>query len=142
MSHARLMLLGGEPMDCPFLDEMLEAIDAIREEISGKTFDDFERERLTRLAVQRALEIISEAARRLPDEILARHPQLASATQLLRFSASKTAAKGSSSCCATCQTILSLILWYSCRRTLPMALTPTVLSKSDGASWVQPREDQ
>ena len=60
----------------PILDEMLEAIDAIREAISGKTFGDFERERLTRLAVQRALEIISEAARRLPEEILTRHPQL------------------------------------------------------------------
>jgi uncharacterized protein with HEPN domain len=58
------------------LDEMLEAIDAIREATSGKTFAEFERERLTRLAVQRAIEIISEAAPRLPDELLARHPQL------------------------------------------------------------------
>jgi uncharacterized protein with HEPN domain len=59
----------------PILDEMLEAIDAIREATSGKTFAQFERERLTRLAVQRAIEI-SEAARRLPDTLLVRHPQL------------------------------------------------------------------
>ena len=58
------------------LDEMLEAIDAIDEACAGLGIVEFERNRIVRLAVQRAIEIISEAARRLPDDVLARHPEL------------------------------------------------------------------
>ena len=44
--------------------------------IAGLTYEEFERDRRTFYAVMRALEIISEAARRLPQELQARHPHL------------------------------------------------------------------
>ena len=56
--------------------DMLETADAVREAIEGKSFADFQRARLARLAVQRAIEIISEAARRLPDDVIDRHPTI------------------------------------------------------------------
>jgi len=40
------------------------------------TFQAFRAERKTVYAVVRALEIISEASRRLPDELLRRHPEI------------------------------------------------------------------
>ncbi|HYA80293.1 MAG TPA: HepT-like ribonuclease domain-containing protein [Methylocystis sp.] len=43
--------------------------------ITGVSFDDFKDDPRTFYAVTRALEIISEAARRLPPEIHARHPE-------------------------------------------------------------------
>ena len=39
-------------------------------------FGDFARDRKTVYAVARALEIISEASRRLPDELKTRHPEI------------------------------------------------------------------
>jgi uncharacterized protein with HEPN domain len=44
--------------------------------VAGLTYEEFERDRRTLYAVTRALEIISEAARRLPPELQARHPSL------------------------------------------------------------------
>jgi uncharacterized protein with HEPN domain len=44
--------------------------------IGGLSFDDFQKDRRTFHAVTRALEIVSEAARRLPPELHARHPDL------------------------------------------------------------------
>jgi len=44
--------------------------------LSGITFEAFQADRKTFYAVTRALEIISEAARRLPGELRARHPEL------------------------------------------------------------------
>jgi uncharacterized protein with HEPN domain len=44
--------------------------------IAGLAYEEFERDRRTFYAVTRALEIISEAARRLPPELQARHPHL------------------------------------------------------------------
>ena len=43
---------------------------------TGLSFEAFKEDRKTFYAVTRALEIISEAARRLPDELRARHPEL------------------------------------------------------------------
>jgi uncharacterized protein with HEPN domain len=55
----------------PVLAEIREAIEGIETYTAGKTLADFQRDWLLRLAVQRALEIISEAARHMPDELLA-----------------------------------------------------------------------
>jgi uncharacterized protein with HEPN domain len=44
--------------------------------VVGLSLAEFERDRRTFYAVTRALEIISEAARRLPPELLAGHPSL------------------------------------------------------------------
>ena len=56
------------------VSEILEAIDVIREALGNMPFGQFQTARVQRLAVQRAVEIISEAARHLPVELLDRHP--------------------------------------------------------------------
>jgi uncharacterized protein with HEPN domain len=58
------------------LEEIAGAVEAIREATAGKLFEDFREARIERLAVERAIEIISEAARRLPADLLARHPEI------------------------------------------------------------------
>ncbi|EMS96694.1 hypothetical protein H009_15758 [Agrobacterium tumefaciens str. Cherry 2E-2-2] len=60
----------------PVLAEMLEAIEGIQTHTTGKTLADFERDWLLKLAVQRALEIVSEASRHIPDELLAAAPDV------------------------------------------------------------------
>ena len=52
-----------------YLDDILEAIRAIREYTSGMTYDSFAADRKTLDAVVRNPEIIGEAARSLPEEI-------------------------------------------------------------------------
>ena len=43
--------------------------------IQGKTRDDLDRDRLLNLALTRLVEIIGEAANRVPDEIKAQYPE-------------------------------------------------------------------
>jgi uncharacterized protein with HEPN domain len=57
------------------LRDILENIDAIREFVAGTDFVTFAADRRTTYAVIRALEIISEAVRRLPPELTDRLPQ-------------------------------------------------------------------
>jgi len=45
--------------------------------VGGMSFDEFRNDLRTTYAVTRCLEIISEASRRLPDELKARHPAIA-----------------------------------------------------------------
>ena len=56
------------------LRDIIENIEAIAQFTAGMTLEDFVRDRKTVYAVTRALEIISEAARRLPDDFKAVHP--------------------------------------------------------------------
>ena len=56
------------------LRDIVENIDAIAKFTAGMTLDDFVGDRKTVYAVTRALEIISEAARRLPDDFKANQP--------------------------------------------------------------------
>ncbi|MES5097610.1 HepT-like ribonuclease domain-containing protein [Agrobacterium sp. BA1120] len=58
------------------LVEMLDAIDGIETHTAGKTIEDFERDWLLKLAIQRALEIISEASRHIPDDLLNAAPDV------------------------------------------------------------------
>ncbi len=58
------------------LRDVIDNIDAILAFVAGMTFDDFVRDRKTIYAVTRALEIISEASRRLPDDLKHRHPEI------------------------------------------------------------------
>lgn len=60
----------------PILTEILAAIDGINAAIAGKTLDDFRQEWLLRHGIERGLEIISEAARHLPDELIAEAPEI------------------------------------------------------------------
>jgi uncharacterized protein with HEPN domain len=54
------------------LIHILTAINTVETMMTGKTFDAFTADLPLRLAVERALEIICEASRRLPDDIKAR----------------------------------------------------------------------
>ena len=58
------------------LTDILDNTDAIQQFTAGMTFQEFARDRKTAYAVTRALEIISEASRRLPDELKNRHPEI------------------------------------------------------------------
>jgi uncharacterized protein with HEPN domain len=58
------------------LEDIAENVSAIRSFIAGVDFNGFVADRRTLYAVTRALEIISEASRRLPDEIKERHPAI------------------------------------------------------------------
>jgi uncharacterized protein with HEPN domain len=56
------------------LRDIIDNIDAIRAFTADMSLGDFARDRKTVYAVTRALEIISEAARRLPDDLKLRNP--------------------------------------------------------------------
>jgi prolyl oligopeptidase len=60
----------------PRLIDIVEAIQRVRAEIAGVTLDDFEADWRKRWLTERGLEIISEASRRLSDELKARHPDI------------------------------------------------------------------
>jgi uncharacterized protein with HEPN domain len=58
------------------LTDIVENIDAIEEFMEGFCYEDFRKDRKTVYAVIRALEIISEASRRLPAELHLRHTSI------------------------------------------------------------------
>jgi uncharacterized protein with HEPN domain len=58
------------------LRDIVDNIDAVREFTASMGRDDFAADRKTMYAVIRALEIISEASRRLPKELKDRHPEI------------------------------------------------------------------
>jgi uncharacterized protein with HEPN domain len=58
------------------LDDMLVAIEGIEATVAGKTLVDYQREWATKHAVQRGIEIISEASRILPEEVKRLHPEI------------------------------------------------------------------
>jgi uncharacterized protein with HEPN domain len=60
----------------PALRAILDAIDGIENATRGKTVDDFGADWLLRHGVQRGIEIISEAARRIPAERQATQPHV------------------------------------------------------------------
>jgi uncharacterized protein with HEPN domain len=60
----------------PRLRDIIEAIDHVRAETEDLSLDAFEADWRKRWLVERGVEIISEASRRLPDELKARHPEI------------------------------------------------------------------
>ena len=56
--------------------DITEAIELIAAEMTGIPLEAFEADRRKRWIVERGLEIISEASRRLPDAMKARHPDI------------------------------------------------------------------
>ena len=58
------------------LRDIVDNVDAIASFVSGMDCDGFARDQKTVYAVVRGLEIISEASRRLPDELKSRHPEI------------------------------------------------------------------
>jgi uncharacterized protein with HEPN domain len=60
----------------PALRAILEAIEGMENASRGRSFDDFRADWLLRHGVQRGVEIVSEAARRIPPELQSRQPQI------------------------------------------------------------------
>ena len=60
----------------PALRAILEAIEGIEAAVQGKTRDAFAADWLLRHGVQRGIEIISEAARRIPPDLWATRPEV------------------------------------------------------------------
>jgi len=58
------------------LEQMLEAIVDIEQITAGRTFEAYAADRLRRRAVERCIEIVSEASRRLPADLKDRHPAI------------------------------------------------------------------
>jgi uncharacterized protein with HEPN domain len=64
------------PSPLPRLTDIVEAIAHIQAEMTGVSLDTFEADWRRRWLVERGIEIISEASRRLPDELKAQHPEI------------------------------------------------------------------
>lgn len=60
----------------PRLTDILDAIERIRAEMAGVTIDAFDADWRKRWLVERGVEIISEASRRLPEDLKRRHPEI------------------------------------------------------------------
>jgi uncharacterized protein with HEPN domain len=60
----------------PVIAEILEAIEGVQRVTEGRSFEAFQRDWTTRLAVQRAIEIISEASKAIPAELKATRPEI------------------------------------------------------------------
>ena len=69
-------VLVAAPSLAPRLTDIVEAIENIRSETAGVSLDVFEADWRKRWLVERGIEIISEASRRLRDELKARHPEI------------------------------------------------------------------
>jgi len=59
-----------------YLEHIQEAIASIERYVAGKTYEDFTADDMLRAAVERCIEIISEASRRLPTAMKARYQNL------------------------------------------------------------------
>ncbi len=60
----------------PWLLDIIDAIARIRAETESTSLDAFEADWRKRWLVERGIEIVSEASRRLPADMKARHPEI------------------------------------------------------------------
>jgi uncharacterized protein with HEPN domain len=60
----------------PYLTDIIEAIEHIREKAGATSLDAFKQDWEQQWIVQRGIEIVSEASRRLPDPMKARYPYI------------------------------------------------------------------
>ena len=58
------------------LRHILAEIELVRSFVAGRSLDDHRRDRMLRRAVERSLEIISEASRHIPTDLQAAHPEI------------------------------------------------------------------
>ncbi len=65
-----------ESSNISYLWDMLDASMAIQQFLVGKTFNDYNTDRLLRGAVERHIEIIGEAARNVSADFQSRHPRI------------------------------------------------------------------
>ena len=59
-----------------YISDIIEAIALIEEFTANMEFEEFERDKKTQFAVIRALEIIGEAAKAIPEEFKEEHPEV------------------------------------------------------------------
>jgi len=59
-----------------YLQDILEHIDAAERFVADMTFAEFEEDEKTVFALIRALEVIGEATKQLPPELIASHPEI------------------------------------------------------------------
>src|SRR5439155_19238752 len=59
-----------------YADDILEACGKVRRYVAGMTYETFVADDRTRDAVIRNVEVIGEAAKRLPDDVIARAPEV------------------------------------------------------------------
>ena len=62
--------------DKAYLWDMLDAASAVEEFVAGKTWEEYQSNRMMRSAVERHVEIIGEAARRVSDATRQAHPEI------------------------------------------------------------------
>ena len=59
-----------------YLDDMLDHAGKVQAFVGGMTWSEFQADEKTRFATIRAIEIIGEAARRIPTDVQARYPEI------------------------------------------------------------------
>ena len=62
--------------DAAYIWDMLDAAQTVEQLVSGMSFVDYEKDRRTQLAVERALEIVGEAAGRVSTPFQNTHPEI------------------------------------------------------------------
>jgi uncharacterized protein with HEPN domain len=65
------------PLDL-IIEELLDYIGQATDYVHGMTFEQYSSDQKTQRAVERCIEVVSEASRHLPDDIKARHPEIPS----------------------------------------------------------------
>lgn len=60
----------------PRLLDILQNIDIVTEAIAGRDYPSFQSDTILRLAVERAVEIVSEAVRHIPEDDRAKYPDV------------------------------------------------------------------
>ncbi|HNS57064.1 MAG TPA: DUF86 domain-containing protein [Smithellaceae bacterium] len=65
-----------ESRDPAYLWDMLDAASAISTFVAGRTFHDFQTDRMLRNAIERNMEIIGEAANRVSENFQKAHPKI------------------------------------------------------------------
>lgn len=63
--------------DHAYLRDMLDACDRVSRFVAGKSIDEYRSDDLLRSAVERQIEIVGEAARRVSDTFREKHPEIA-----------------------------------------------------------------
>jgi len=58
------------------VEEMLDYIEQAEAYVQGMSFEQYSSDQKTQRAVERCIEVISEASRHIPDEVKGKHPQI------------------------------------------------------------------